>query len=80
MVSLFERRVILYRDKGLTGYLDESQIKEIISKMMPALKKQRIREALETGLSELAVVLEASGLIGKSDNELENRIIEEEGI
>jgi putative membrane protein len=80
LVSQFEKQVVILPDKGARSYLDEETLKRIISKMIPYLRKNKISNALETGLNEIVKALCHPLPEGKAINELSNEIIEEEGI
>jgi putative membrane protein len=80
LVSLFERRVVLYPDKGLHSRLTHDEMRGIIAGMTPFLKRQDLYGALETGLNGLSQKLETSRPAGSGKNELPDRIIEEKGV
>lgn len=78
-VSQFERQVVILPDKGLRSQLGSGVLKNIIEKMSQSLRRNEVKQALETGLKEITVVLESSGSTGSGGDELSNEIIEEEG-
>ncbi len=81
LVSLFERKIILLPDKGLTGRLIENAMQNIIACMTQPLGKNEISRALEIGLNEICKVLELSNRdINNTVNELPDQIIEEKGV
>jgi len=80
LVSQFEKQVVILPDKGARSYLDEETLKRIISKMIPYLRKNKISNALETGLNEIVKAFCHPLPEGKAIDELSNEIIEEEGI
>ncbi len=83
LISLFERRVIILPDTGLANHLHRGTILEIIAEMTPALKKNDINTALETGLNSLTRRLAASKTerIPRSlKNHLADDIIVEKGL
>jgi putative membrane protein len=82
MVSLFERRVVLLPDTGLSSRLTNDAMHNIIARMTPLLSKNDVHRALEAGLERLSQVLETSaqgGPAGSGKNELPDQIIEEKG-
>jgi len=79
LVSQFEKKVVVLPDRGAKSYLDDETMKRIISKMIPDLRKNKISNALETGLNEIVKALCPPLPKGKAINELSNEIIEEEG-
>ena len=80
LVSQFEKKVVVLPDRGAKSYLDDETMKRIISKMIPDLRKNKIHNALETGLNEIVKALCPSLPKGNDKNELSNEIIEEEGV
>ncbi len=83
LISFFERRVIILPDTGLLNHLHRKAIQEIIAEMKPALKKNDINAAIETGLNSLTHLLAASQSqrAAKSDkNDLANDLIVEKGL
>ncbi|MBM3162367.1 MAG: hypothetical protein FJZ79_03390 [Chlorobi bacterium] len=79
LVSLFERRVVIFPDKGLDAHLQEEERRRMIGAMTPFLKRKQIREAFEAGLDCLSRTLTTSGREVR-DNELPDQVIEEEGL
>jgi putative membrane protein len=81
LVSLFERRIIILPDKGLSSRLTGNAMQNIIACMTQPLIKNEISRALETGLDEISKVLEHSSQgISDTENELPDQIIEEKGV
>ena len=78
LVSQFERQVVILPDTGVRDCLTEEVLKNIISKMAQHLRKNNLRNALETGLEELVSELSPSALSRPDKNELSNQIIERE--
>lgn len=79
LISLFERKIIILPDKGLSGKLTDDLLQQILRSMSPLMKLGRTKQAFEAGLKEIARVLETTGS-GQYDNELPDDIIEEEGV
>jgi putative membrane protein len=77
LVSHFERQVVIIPDKGVRERLTDPVMKKVISDMKPFLVAGELREALETGLGELATVLNPSAQGEKRTDDLSNEIIEE---
>ena len=80
MVSWFERQVIILPDAGIRNRLDADFMKDIIFKMGQHLRQNELRIAMETGLDGLVGALSPPGLGKPDDNELSNKIIEEDGV
>ncbi len=79
MVSLFERRIVILPDTGLTVQLHEEAMKQIIAAMRTDLKAGRLAFALTAGLQTLEKLIPGSGSSTSRNNELPDRIIEEKG-
>ena len=81
LVSLFERKIIILPDKGLTGRLTGNAMQNIIARMTQPLVKNEISRALEIGLEEISKSLEQPNRdINNTMNELPDQIIEENGV
>lgn len=80
LVSQFERQVVILPDTGLRDQLSEEVLGELISSMTLHLRRNELRQAMETGLDGIQAALgtPVQGLTDK--NELSDEIIEEEGI
>ena len=79
LVSLFERKVIILPDKGLSNQLTKDEMQRIIVAMTGYLRKSQIRQAFESGLDQILQIL-GNHAEGTGTNELSNEIIEEKGI
>lgn len=80
LVSLFERKVVLVPDKGITERLTQEGLRRVITPMISFLKKKELRKAFEEGLTQLSEISETGVSSGNYENELPNKIIEEEGV
>ena len=80
LISQFERQVIILPDRGVRDRLSIEVMDGIISKMTQYLRKDEVRNAMETGLEELIAELSPMTSSGQGINELSNKIIEEEGV
>lgn len=80
LISLFEKKVVIHTDTGISHLLKEEIIQGIINRMRPQLARKDVAGALETLLEELTKVLVANPPKGKALNELPDEIIEEKGI
>jgi putative membrane protein len=80
LVSQFERQVVILPDTGVRDMLGQEVLNGIISDMTLHLRRNELRQALETGLDGIRAALGSTqkGWTGK--DELSNEIIEEEGI
>jgi putative membrane protein len=79
LVSLFERKVVILPDTGLSDILTKDALQTIIAAMAPFLKRSEISRAFETGLEQLTKILE-NKVEGTGKNELSDEIIEEKGV
>jgi len=80
LISQFERQVIILPDRGVRDRLSIEVMDDIISKMTQYLRKDEVRNAMETGLEGLIAELSPMTSSGQGINELSNKIIEEEGV
>jgi putative membrane protein len=80
LVSQFERQVVILPDAGVRDLLGREVLTGIIADMTLHLRRNELREALESGLDGIRTALGSPqpGWTGK--DELTNEIIEEEGI
>ena len=79
LVSYFEKKVVILPDKGVRNRLRVDVMNNIISKMTQDLRRNNVRNAMETGLEELTAALCYSAQAVSDKNELSNEIIEEDG-
>ncbi len=79
LVSLFERKVVILPDKGLSDQLPKDAMQSIITAMTMFLKRNEISGAFEAGLEQLSRTL-GTNVSGKNENELSDEIIEEKGV
>lgn len=79
LISLFERRVVVLPDTGLTKNLNQETIEDIIKHMRPYLATGRTAHALEAGLKKLEEFISAKVHLEPPVNELPDSIIEEKG-
>jgi putative membrane protein len=80
LVSQFERQVVILPDKGVRDLLSSEVLNDVISNMTKHLRRNELRQAMETGLDGIQAAL-GSTVTGWTDkNELSDEIIEEEGI
>lgn len=79
LVSLFERRIVVFPDTGLTGQLNHDAIDLIIKKMRDSLRTGQTARALEAGLIKLEETICGNVRPESSVNELPDDIIEEKG-
>ena len=80
LISQFERQVVILPDKGVRDRLSIEVMNNIISKMTQYLRKNEVRNAMETGLEELIAELRPMASSSPDINELSDKIIEEEGV
>jgi putative membrane protein len=79
LVSLFERKVVILPDKGLSDRLPGDTMQSMIAAMTLFLKRSEISRAFEAGLEQLSQTLGINPS-GKNENELSDEIIEENGV
>ena len=80
LVSQFERQVHILPDKGVRDLLNDEVLKDVISKMTFQLRRNELRQAMETGLDGIHAALGSPDSGWTDENELADEIIEEEGI
>ena len=79
LISLFERKVVIFPDRGLSDQLTKDAMQSIIAALKPFLKRNEISRAFEAGLEQLAHTM-GTNIQGRDDNELSDEIIEEKGV
>jgi putative membrane protein len=81
LISLFEHKVVLLPDKGLSNQLTKNAIRDVIAAMSPSLARNDVSRAMEDGLERLCRLLEPA-VTGQEaiKNELPDEIIEEKGV
>jgi putative membrane protein len=79
LVSLFERKVIILPDSGLSKHLSRDVSQKIITRMTSFLASGAVAKALEAGLAGLEEVLGTAVPAAAFENELPNTIVEEKG-
>jgi putative membrane protein len=79
LISLFERKVVILPDRGLSDQLTKDAMQSIIAAMTLYLKRGEIRQAFEAGLEQISHILETN-VQGTGKNELSDEIIEEKGV
>jgi putative membrane protein len=79
LVSLFERKVVILPDKGVSNQLTEDVMRNIITSMTLSLKRGEITRAFETGLEQISKIL-GTQIQGTGKNDLPDEIIEEKGV
>jgi putative membrane protein len=79
LVSLFEKKVVILPDKGLSERLPRDAMHHIIAAITSFLKRSEISRAFEAGLEQISLTL-GTNVSGKNDNELSDEIIEEKGV
>jgi len=81
LVSLFERRVVILPDTGISGRLEQKALQEVINRMIPHLRHKDRFQGLVLGLSALEAELQKAGFgsVKKTDNELKDEIVEQKG-
>ncbi len=80
LISQFERQVVILPDKGVRDLLSTEVLNTIIADMTSHLRRNELRQALETGLDGIRTALGSPQPGWTDKNELTNEIIEEDGI
>jgi putative membrane protein len=80
LVSLFERRIVVLPDRGLSKRLSQDALQEIIAHMTTLLASGPVAAALDAGLGTLEQVLAATAGGQAGENELPDEIVQEEGV
>ena len=80
LISQFERQVVILPDKGVRDRLSIEVMNNIILKMTQYLRKDEVKNAMETGLDELIAELCPTSSSGRDINELSDKILEEDGV
>ena len=80
LVSRFEKQVVILPDTGVRQRLGNDIMKGIIAKITPYLRKNEVKNGLETGLKEIIKALRPPLSEGYDKKELSDEIIEEEGL
>ena len=80
LVSQFERQVVILPDKGLRELLGTGVLDGLIGKMIQALRRKELRDAMETGLDGIRSALSSADMKLQGTDELSNEIIEEDGV
>jgi putative membrane protein len=80
LISLFERKVIILPDKGISNRLTEADMHKVIEQMGPSLRHNKVKRAFEEALEQLSLILDAGISSGNYENDLPNDIIEEKGL
>jgi len=80
LVSLFEKKVVILPDTGLSEKLSQEEMQKIIKLMISYLRKNELGKAFEVGLAQLSAALQDRVSEDDYENELPDNIIEEEGV
>ena len=81
LVSIFERRVVIFPDVGLRAHLGDEDLQPAIAKMTPLLAADNVGEALCQGVRAVEALLVARGVraTGNEGGGLPDATIEEGG-
>jgi putative membrane protein len=80
LVSVFERKVIILPDKGISGSLKKDDLEGIISQMKHPLRRGELKPALEIALAEIIRLVKPLQPGADEKNELPDEVIEDNGI
>ncbi len=80
LISLFEKKVVIIPDSGISDHVSIVDIQRIITLMKAPLGRSEFRLAMEIAIDELTKIIEPLTADDTTGNELSNRIIEEKGV
>lgn len=80
LISLFEKKVVIIPDKGISDHVSSVDIQRIITLMKAPLGRNEFRLSMEIAVDELTRIIEPLTADDTTGNELSNRIIEERGL
>jgi putative membrane protein len=77
LISVFERRVWMLADRGITAKVQQNQLDDIVTMITAGIKQQRAADAICAAVEKIGDVLETHFPIKPDDtNELKNLVIE----
>jgi putative membrane protein len=80
LISLFEKKVVIIPDKGISNHVSNADIQRIITLMKAPLERNELRQSMEIAVDELTRIIEPLTANDTTGDELPNRIIEERGL
>ena len=80
LISLFEKKVVIIPDRGVSDHVNSAVIQRIIELMKAPLGRNEFRHAMEIAVDELTRIIEPLTADDTTGDELSNRIIEEKGL
>jgi putative membrane protein len=80
LISLFEKKVVIIPDKGISNHVSNADIQRIITLMKAPLERNELRQSMEIAVDELTRIIEPLTADDTTGDELPNRIIEERGL
>jgi putative membrane protein len=80
LISLFEKKVVIIPDKGISDHVNNADIQRIITVMKAPLGRNEFRRSMEIAVDELTRIIEPLTADDTAGDELSNRIIEERGL
>jgi putative membrane protein len=80
LISLFERKVIILPDKGLSDNLNRKELERIITLMKQPLIHNDISKAMDLAIGEFKRIIKPVSSGEGTSDELSNSIIEEKGL
>jgi len=80
LISLFEKKVVIIPDRGVSDHVNSAVIQRIIELMKAPLGRNEFRHAMEISVDELTRIIEPMTADDTTGDELSNRIIEEKGL
>jgi len=80
LVSIFERKVIILPDKGVSESLKKDDLEFIISQMKNPLRSGELRSAIEIALAEIIRLIKPLQPGTDEKNELSDEVIEDKGV
>lgn len=80
LVSIFERKVVILPDRGISDRLNNNVLADIISAMKHPLRKGEMKLAMGTALDEIIRIMKPVHTGEDEKNELPDEIIEDKGV
>jgi len=80
LISIFEKKVVILPDRGISDHVSNVDIQRIITLMKAPLGRNEFRRSMEIAVDELIMIIEPLTADDTTGDELSNRIIEERGL
>jgi len=80
LISIFEKKVVIIPDIGISDHFDTAITQRIIALMKEPLMRNELRRSMEIAVDELTRIIGPLTAENTAGDELSNRIIEERGL